>query len=37
MTANAADFAGVRTVGLTAGASTPRYIIDEVEKRLRLL
>ena len=32
-----ADFAGVRTVGLTAGASTPRYIIDEVEKKLRLL
>ncbi len=32
---NAADFSGVRTVGLTAGASTPRYIIDEVEERLR--
>ena len=32
-----ADFAGVRTVGLTAGASTPRYIIDDVEKKLRLL
>lgn len=30
-----ADFSGVRTVGLTAGASTPRYIIDEVEKKLR--
>lgn len=30
-----ADFAGIRTVGLTAGASTPRYIIDEVEETLR--
>ena len=34
---NPADFAGVRTVGLTAGASTPRSIIDEVERRLRLM
>lgn len=34
---NAADFSGVRTVGLTAGASTPRYIIDEVERKLRLM
>lgn len=34
---DAAAFSGVRTVGLTAGASTPRYIIDEVESRLRLL
>lgn len=34
---NVADFSGVRTVGLTAGASTPRYIIDEVERRLRLM
>ena len=32
-----ADFAGVRTVGLTAGASTPRSIIDDVERRLRLM
>lgn len=31
------DFSGVRTVGLTAGASTPRYIIDEVEQKLRLM
>lgn len=31
------DFSGVRTVGLTAGASTPRYIIDEVERKLRLM
>jgi 4-hydroxy-3-methylbut-2-enyl diphosphate reductase len=28
-------FHGVETVGLTAGASTPGYIIDEVESRLR--
>ena len=28
-------FEGVETVGLTAGASTPGYIIDEVEARLR--
>ena len=28
-------FDGVETVGLTAGASTPGYIIDEVEARLR--
>ena len=28
-------FHGVDTVGLTAGASTPGYIIDEVESRLR--
>ena len=34
---DAAAFSGVRTVGLTAGASTPRYIIDEVERKLRLL
>jgi len=27
-------FRGVETVGLTAGASTPGYIIDEVESRL---
>lgn len=32
---NAADFSGVRMVGLTAGASTPKSIIDKVEKRLR--
>ena len=30
-----AFFDGVETVGLTAGASTPGYIIDEVEARLR--
>jgi 4-hydroxy-3-methylbut-2-enyl diphosphate reductase len=30
-----AFFSGVQTVGLTAGASTPGYIIDEVEARLR--
>ncbi len=30
-------FAGVTTVGLTAGASTPDYVIDEVEERLRTL
>ncbi len=34
---SSADFSGVRTVGLTAGASTPRYIIDEVERKLRLM
>ena len=28
-------FRGVQTVGLTAGASTPGYIIDEVEARLK--
>lgn len=28
-------FAGIETVGLTAGASTPGYIIDEVEARLK--
>ena len=28
-------FEGIETVGLTAGASTPGYIIDEVEARLR--
>lgn len=30
-------FAGVRVVGLTAGASTPDYVIDEVEQRLMSL
>ncbi len=30
-----AFFNGVQTVGLTAGASTPGYIIDEVEVRLK--
>ncbi|HEY0591562.1 MAG TPA: 4-hydroxy-3-methylbut-2-enyl diphosphate reductase [Thermoanaerobaculia bacterium] len=30
-------FAGVETVGLTAGASTPDYVIDEVEERIRAL
>ncbi len=30
-----AFFCGVQTVGLTAGASTPGYIIDEVEARLK--
>lgn len=30
-------FAGVSTVGITAGASTPRWIIDEVMQRVELL
>jgi (E)-4-hydroxy-3-methyl-but-2-enyl pyrophosphate reductase len=30
-------FASVRGVGLTAGASTPDYVIDEVEQRIRML
>ena len=30
-------FENVETVGLTAGASTPKYIIDEVEARLKAL
>jgi len=30
-------FAGVSTVGITAGASTPRWIIDEVMGRVGLL
>jgi (E)-4-hydroxy-3-methyl-but-2-enyl pyrophosphate reductase len=30
-------FAGVARVGLTAGASTPDYSIDEVEARIRQL
>jgi len=30
-------FAGVETVGITAGASTPRWVIDEVVERLGLL
>jgi len=30
-------FAGVATVGITAGASTPRWIIDEVMQRVELL
>jgi 4-hydroxy-3-methylbut-2-enyl diphosphate reductase len=29
--------AGAGTVGLTAGASTPDYVIDEVEERIRVL
>lgn len=32
---DASDFSGMHTVGLTAGASTPKSIIDEVECRLR--
>lgn len=28
-------FAGVETVGLTAGASTPDYVVDEVERAVR--
>ncbi|HSM50187.1 MAG TPA: 4-hydroxy-3-methylbut-2-enyl diphosphate reductase, partial [Thermoanaerobaculia bacterium] len=28
-------FAGVATVGLTAGASTPDYVVDEVERAVR--
>ncbi|MBZ5587147.1 MAG: 4-hydroxy-3-methylbut-2-enyl diphosphate reductase [Acidobacteriia bacterium] len=34
---DAAWFQGVDCVGLTAGASTPDYVIDEVEARLRAL
>jgi (E)-4-hydroxy-3-methyl-but-2-enyl pyrophosphate reductase len=34
---DAAWFAGVERVGLTAGASTPDYSIDEVEARIREL
>lgn len=34
---DAAWFAGVNSIGLTAGASTPDYSIDEVEQRLREL
>lgn len=34
---DAAWFAGVSTVGITAGASTPRWIIDEVTQRVELL
>jgi 4-hydroxy-3-methylbut-2-enyl diphosphate reductase len=30
-------FAGVRTVGVTAGASTPDYVIDEVERAVGAL
>jgi 4-hydroxy-3-methylbut-2-enyl diphosphate reductase len=30
-------FSGVPRVGLTAGASTPDYSIDEVERRIREL
>lgn len=33
----AAWFAGVSTVGITAGASTPRWIIDEVMERVGLM
>jgi (E)-4-hydroxy-3-methyl-but-2-enyl pyrophosphate reductase len=33
----AAWFAGARGVGLTAGASTPDYVIDEVEAAIRAL
>ncbi|CAM2058319.1 4-hydroxy-3-methylbut-2-enyl diphosphate reductase [Desulfovibrionales bacterium] len=29
-----AELAGLKTVGLTAGASTPKHIIDEIEARL---
>jgi 4-hydroxy-3-methylbut-2-enyl diphosphate reductase len=28
-------FAGVRTIGITAGASTPDYVIDEIESRVQ--
>ncbi len=31
---NAADLAGVKRVGVTAGASTPNWLIDQVVKRL---
>jgi 4-hydroxy-3-methylbut-2-enyl diphosphate reductase len=33
----AAWFAGIERIGLTAGASTPDYSIDEVEARIREL
>lgn len=33
----AGAFAGVRTVGLTAGASTPKHLIDEAEEWLKRL
>jgi 4-hydroxy-3-methylbut-2-enyl diphosphate reductase len=34
---DAAWFAGVRTVGVTAGASTPDYLIDEIEAAVERL
>jgi 4-hydroxy-3-methylbut-2-enyl diphosphate reductase len=34
---DAAWFAGLSAVGITAGASTPDYVIDEVEARIREL
>ncbi|HRY45947.1 MAG TPA: 4-hydroxy-3-methylbut-2-enyl diphosphate reductase, partial [Thermoanaerobaculia bacterium] len=33
----AEDFAGVRKVGVTAGASTPDYDVDAVVERLRAM
>ena len=30
-------FEGARVVGLTAGSSTPDYVIDEVEERLAMM
>jgi 4-hydroxy-3-methylbut-2-enyl diphosphate reductase len=33
----AAWFAGARRIGLTAGASTPDYSVDQVEARIRQL
>jgi (E)-4-hydroxy-3-methyl-but-2-enyl pyrophosphate reductase len=32
---DAADLVGVKRVGVTAGASTPNWLIDQVVKRLR--
>lgn len=34
---NPADFAGITTVGLTAGASTPAFILDDVKRTLESL
>jgi (E)-4-hydroxy-3-methyl-but-2-enyl pyrophosphate reductase len=34
---NAQDLAGARRVGITAGASTPKWLIDQVVERLRAI
>jgi 4-hydroxy-3-methylbut-2-enyl diphosphate reductase len=34
---NPQDLAGVRRVGVTAGASTPNWLIDQVVERLRAI
>ncbi|MDQ3133318.1 MAG: 4-hydroxy-3-methylbut-2-enyl diphosphate reductase, partial [Acidobacteriota bacterium] len=34
---NPADVAGVERVGVTAGASTPNWLIEEVVERLRAI